>query len=107
MAKYIDNEDISTSEAQLVFSYRARMSNFAENYRGQGGPTICPLCESHVDSQKWSFCCKTIKENINIQGTYSDIFNENVKMETAQRIIRESLILNSKCDKMLWTLFCL
>ena len=35
MAKYIDNEDISTSEAQLVFIYRARMSNFAENLRGQ------------------------------------------------------------------------
>ena len=88
MAKYLDNEDISYSEAQLIFSYRTRMSNFAENFRGQGGPTICPLCESHVDSQKWSFSCKTLKENVNIQGNYSDIFHENVKMETAQTISR-------------------
>ena len=51
MAKYLDNEDISCSEAQLIFSYRTRMSNFAENFREQGGPTIFPLCESHVVSQ--------------------------------------------------------
>ena len=88
MAKYLDKEDISSSEAQLIFSYRTRMSNFAENYKGQGGPTICPLCESHVDSQKWSFHCKTIKENVTIIGNYSDIFSENVKMETAQTITR-------------------
>ena len=37
-------ENMSATEAQTVFSYRTRMANFKENYRGPEGPKPCPLC---------------------------------------------------------------
>ena len=66
------------------------MANFRENFRGQGGPTVCPLCQSHVDSQKWSFQCKVIKENMVIEGNYSDIFGDTIPKETVTAVMNIS-----------------
>ena len=63
------------------------MSNYGENYRGVGGPTICPLCQNHCDSQKRSFQCYRIKENVDIVGKYSNIFSDYIKKETVKTII--------------------
>ena len=64
------------------------MSNYGENYRGLGGPSICPLCQSHCDSQKWSFQCKTITQNIKIEGNYSNIFSDCISEHTVQTIVK-------------------
>ena len=86
ISSYFKDENISYTEAQQIFKFRTRMANFGENFRGQGGPTVCPLCQSHVDSQKWSFQCRVIKTNIVIKGKYSDIFCENIPKETANTV---------------------
>ena len=68
MANYLNNEEISHTDAQLIFSYRLRMANFGEHFRG------------NFDSQKFSFQCRIVKENVLIEGIYSNIFSEKITL---------------------------
>ena len=87
MANYLNNEEISYKEAQVIFSFRLRMANFGENFRGKGGPSICPLCQSHLDNQKFSFHCRLIQENVQIEGTYSNIFSDKITLKTVKSLV--------------------
>ena len=88
LQKYLNLENMTNLEAQTVFSYRTRMSDYGENYRGVTGPSVCPLCHNHPDSQKWSYECKVINKNVLIKGRYSNIFSDNIENETVQTIIK-------------------
>ena len=80
--------ELNKREGQTMFSYRTRMSNYGQNYSGNGRPNICPLCHSHIDSQKWSYQCSRIKENVTIENSYSDIFSEKIKRDTVNTVMR-------------------
>ena len=88
LQKYLNLENMTNLEAQTVFSYRTRMSDYDENYHGVTGPSVCPLCHNHPDSQKWSYECKVISKNVLIKGRYSNIFSDNIENETVQTIIK-------------------
>ena len=88
LQKYLNLENMTNLEAQTVFSFRTRMSDYGENYRGVTGPSVCPLCHNHPDSQKWSYECKVINKNVLIKGRYSNIFSDNIENETVQTIIK-------------------
>ena len=75
MQNYLSKEGMNKIEAQTIFSYRCRMADCRENYKGKSQTTICPLCENHPESQKWAFECQETKKNVNINGKYSNIFN--------------------------------
>ena len=49
---------------------------------------IRPLCETQPDSQSLSFECPKVKENINIQGRYEDIFAEKIPPSTVKTLVR-------------------
>ena len=66
------------------------MANFSENYPGRDGTKVCPLCENHLDLQKFSFQCSKVTENIELRGSYSNIFSENIQLETVETIERIS-----------------
>ena len=51
MQDYLKAGHLTTEEAQAVYSYRTRMSEYRDNFKGQGGPIICPLCQIHLDVQ--------------------------------------------------------
>ena len=73
------------------------MAQFGENFRGQGGVAICPLCNNHLDNQAMSFQCPALKSLININCGITDIYKEDVTLEAAQTVtqiikIREKLI---------------
>jgi hypothetical protein len=38
---------------------------------GRDGTKVCPLCENHLDLQKFSFQCSKVTENIEITVIYS------------------------------------
>ena len=76
-----------SKEGQVIFSYRTRMSNYSDNFRGSGGTSACPLCQNHPDNQKWSFECSKVNENINIEGKYSNIFSEKITKETINTLM--------------------
>ena len=81
-------KELNKFEGQTMFSYRTRMSNYGQNYSSNGRPTICPLCHSHTDSQKWSYQCSMIKQNVTIESNYSDIFSDKVKRNTVNTVLR-------------------
>ena len=76
MQAYLTRNDLSTELKRLYFSWRIRMTNFSENFRGGNGPQNCRLCCEHIDSQEESFNCSFIKRRINIEVNYSSIFNQ-------------------------------
>ena len=99
--EYLINTNLSAKEAQLVFSYRVRMANYSENFRGYSGHSPCPLCLSHLDSQAMCMSCPAIKENVNLQGKYQQIFSNKItkdlvkSLELIEKFRTE--FLNSRC----------
>ena len=85
---YLKSNKFSTSEAKMVFSWRTRMANFNENYRGSNGHTPCPLCHFHLDSQVMAFQCQELTANVNISGKHADIFNEGIPLMLVQSITK-------------------
>ena len=78
----------------LIFKFRTRMSDFGENYRAGRDKVICPLFESHVDNQELSYICPEIKNKVVICGKISDIYREDIKLETVEAIQKITQIRN-------------
>ena len=57
------------------------MAPFNENFKGQGPPKLCPLCENFIDSQIHSFHCSKMISHIEINGRYEDIFKQKINKE--------------------------
>ena len=92
--KYFTRSDLSIEQKKLLFKFRTRMSDFGENYRAGREKVICPLCESHVDNQELSFICPDIKNKVVISGKISDIYMEDIKLETVEVIQKITQIRN-------------
>ena len=92
--KYFTRSDLSIEQKKLLFKFRTRMSDFGENYRAGREKVICPLCESHVDNQKLSFICPEIKNKVVICGKMSDIYRDDIKLETVEAIQKITQIRN-------------
>ena len=75
------------------------MENFGENFRGAGGPAICPLCKLHLDNQEQSLQCKVVKSEINIKGKIEDIYKEEIKMEIVETITNIAELRKLKLKK--------
>ena len=95
MKFYLRN--LSPRVAKLVFSYRTRMAQFSENYRSAGGPSLCPLCQTHLDNQQMAFTCPELKELLNKEGKYEFIFEENIPKKTVENLI---IIENQRQSKI-------
>ena len=87
LQNYLKSDEISVKEGQTIFSYRIRMANYSENYRGQAGPKPCPLCGQHLDSQSMSFQCQTVRQSVKIEGNYQTIFKNCVDSKLATSLI--------------------
>ena len=64
------------------------METFGENYRGSGGPVICPLCDTHLDNQALSLQCPVIKKEIGVKVAIKDIFEEDINLESIETITK-------------------
>ena len=87
---YLKCEQITAAEARTIYSYRTRMAVFSDNYRGQKGTSLCPLCGIHLDVQSMSFQCIQIKENVKITGKYENIFEDVIPKQLARTVIEIS-----------------
>ena len=84
MQKYF--QDMAPEDAKLVFSHRVRMAQYSENFRGQAGPKLCPVCHTHLDNQKLAFTCPELSPELKTTGKYENIFEYNISKETVQNI---------------------
>ena len=55
-------------------------------FRGNGCNIMSPLCGLHLDNQKTICQCEEIRKQITINCGLDDIYRENVKLETAQKL---------------------
>ena len=95
LQKYLT--EMAPEDAKTMFSYRVRMAKYSENFRNQGGPKLCPACNTHLDNQKLSFTCPEIAPRLACGGKYENIFEKNIMKETVQNIkkinkIREDIL---------------
>ena len=79
MQQYLKDYDFM--DAIVIFKFRTRMAPFNENFKGQGPPKLCPLCENFIDSQIHSFHCSKMISHIEINGRYEDIFKQKINKE--------------------------
>ena len=82
-------------QKRTIFRWRTRIERFGENYRGGGGPIICPLCETHLDNQPMSLHCPVIKEEIE-NSNIDDLLKSNVSQKTADTITEINKIRENK-----------
>ena len=69
-----------------IFRFRVRMARYGENYRGYEDHVMCPLCNKHFDSQQLSFQCEFFKDKLDIKCDMSDLYRDDITLETAQTI---------------------
>ena len=94
---YFKIEGIETRELQNLFKWRTRMAPLGENFRGNNGNIVCPLCHTHLDNQNGIFQCEIMKKETKIDCELKDIYRDNITLETAKKIseieeIREKLL---------------
>ena len=73
---------LDTKRAKVVLKYRLKMASYAANFKGGGGPKVCPLCSSHEDDQRFCFKCL----GIDSRYEYEDLFTGNVASEIAAKL---------------------
>ena len=73
------------------------------NFKGGKPQQICQLCcePSTTDTQEHLFNCNVINENMQIEESYTDIFEENISekiAKTLQKIIslREEILIEKQ-----------
>ena len=63
------------------------MAEYGENFRGGRDKVFCPfLCPDSLDSQVHSFHCETIRKHTTVEGTYEDIFDDNIPTRTCSTV---------------------
>ena len=57
--------------------------NFGDRYEHKG----CPLCTVQLDTQVHSVQCERVKDEISIEGRYSDIFRGKVPSNISKTLL--------------------
>ena len=83
---YLMSEELSVEQKRIIFHFRTRMANFAENFRGQNPSIPCKICLMHVDSQEHGVNCTVTKKSLKKAGKYEEIFTNNITVATAQML---------------------
>ena len=89
LQNYFSNDQINAQEARNLFRYRTRVAKFRENMKNnQELPLACPLCHGQPDTQQHSFQCTIIQSRMKVKGSYTDIFLDNIPVDTAKTLMK-------------------
>ena len=86
MQNYFKRRDLNVEQKKTIFKFRTRMSEFGDNFRGGRDQVPCPLCDTHVDKQELSYQCKVIQKEIDIAGSYEEIYSDNMNIDTVKTL---------------------
>ena len=101
LQSYFRFQNFTVSGRRTLFMFRARMTNFWGNFRGNEVSRLCFLCNSHPDTQQLFPWCYTVKRQFSeCTDTIKNVYSENLTVENAEKLIkminfRENLIENS------------
>ena len=96
---YFQNSKLSVENKRDIFAYRTRMADFGENYRGQRKYVICPFLCNQRDSQHHSFECNGVINRTPVNGTYNDIFKDDIPITTCYTLTKIRKIRNSYLEE--------
>ena len=98
--EYLTDKNMTKEEKTMTFKRQVRMENFGENYRGGREKILCPLCYMHEDSQPKSFSCKTVIEDIHIDGKYEELFSTKIPKGLMQTIKKITSLRKLKSEEV-------
>ena len=90
LQNYLKTDGIPVHEAKNLFKFRVRVARFKENFGDTYEDKCCPVCKVHLDTQAHSVQCEKVKQEIKIDGNYTDIFKENVPSNISKTLLRIS-----------------
>ena len=65
------------------------MSPFWGNFRGNGGTSICTLCNSHPDIQEFFSSCYEIVKKFNVSdNVIQNVYSETVSEDSAKEVAK-------------------
>ena len=75
-----------------MFKFKTGRANFSEIFKGGGFTRPCPLCKqtNELDTQQRSLSCRVIKENVQHDVKYEEIFFSDVEVKTVK--VLESIL---------------
>ena len=73
-----------------MFRFRTRVAKFKENSKNSNVGIACPLCLVQPDTQAHCVQCPAIKTRLKIEGTYSDIFSEDIPQDIYKTLLEIS-----------------
>ena len=62
------------------------MAPLGENFRGNQGNIVCPLCHNHLDNQATIFQCEAIRKEIGSEVKMEDLYKDKIELSTARTI---------------------
>lgn len=90
MANYLKNNEFDIDEMKLIFKFQTKMSKFGENFRGGETKILCPPCGLHHDTQESSFECSKVKQHVDVNVNFDNIFSDCVNgqfVDTLKKIM--------------------
>ena len=94
---HLQRTDCTVKQARILMLYRARMANYGNNYQQTEDSLECKLCGNHPDLQEDIYECEFNKDNIRLNGSYYDMFEEKVNIDVIQTLEK---IYNQRENKL-------
>ena len=90
LQNYLKDSDKSVAEIQNLYRYRTRVAKYKENMKNSYTNTskACPLCLLQPDTQQHSVQCTEVKSKVLVEGTYKDIFKEDIPCDISKTLLR-------------------
>ena len=97
LKQYLKLKNVNVEESKILLSWRLRMAKFGANY-GQS-QKLCPLCSEHEDCQEKCFNqCRVIRDAIQINNKYEEIFSDQPSKEIATILRKITSYLEDAAD---------
>ena len=98
LQNYLKDDKIPVQEAKNLYRFRTRVAKFKENQKNSYDVSFaCPLCQVQPDTQSHSVQCPVVRTKVEVKGTYSDIYMEDIPTDISKTLmeiskLREDLI---------------
>ena len=85
---YLKDRKLSVQAANNLFRWRTSSALFKTNFGNSYLNTASPDCNTEPDSQEHSLQCTIVNHKIEVRGTYSDIFDEDIPSEISETVMK-------------------
>jgi hypothetical protein len=83
---YLNDDRIPVNEAQNLYRFRTRVAYFKDNFKNAYTNIACPLCLVQLDTQAHCVQCPVVQEKVKVQGSYIDIFSEDIPSDISKTL---------------------